>query len=130
MSKFVLFSDVAIALLLYVCLIDGLSLLARHRQASAGRLVMLLLLLLTFLFFNDRLEQRDLRNYKIDLHQIFRDGRHVDVDHVDVLSGIGFAIGQGTLPWQPILAAKSATRLLSWDSHSTTDGSREKRTGR
>jgi len=27
---------------------------------------------------------------------------------VDVQSGIGFAIGQGTLPWQPILGAKLA----------------------
>ena len=41
---------------------------------------------------------------EIDLRQIFRDGRHVGVD---VHSGIGFAIGQGTLPWQPILGAKS-----------------------
>jgi len=31
-------------------------------------------------FFNDRLEQGDLRNYNTDLHQIFRDGRHVGVD--------------------------------------------------
>ena len=65
---------------------------------------------LSFLFFllllfNDRLEQRDLGNYKTDLHRIFRDGRHVGVD---VQSGIGFRIGQGTLPWQPILGAKSA----------------------
>jgi len=51
------------------------------------------------------LEQRDLGNYKIDLHQIFRDGRHIGVD---VQSGIGFHIGQGTLPWQPILGAKLA----------------------
>jgi len=37
-------------------------------------------LLLSFLFFfNDRLEQRDLGNYKTDLYQIFRDGRHVGV---------------------------------------------------
>jgi len=56
-------------------------------------------------FFYDRLEQRDLENYKTDHHQIFRDGRHVGVD---VQSGIGFAIGQGTLPWQPILGVKSA----------------------
>ena len=40
-------------------------------------------------FFNERLEQRDLGNYKNDLHQIFRDGRHVGID---VQSGIGFAI--------------------------------------
>ena len=66
---------------------------------------MLLLLLLTFLSFNHRLEQRDLRNYKTDVHQIFRDGRHFGVD---VPSGIGCAIGQGTLPWQPILGVKSA----------------------
>ena len=47
-----------------------------------------MLLLLSFLlflsFFNDRLEQRDLGNYRTDLHQIFRGGRHVGVD---VLSG-------------------------------------------
>jgi len=42
---------------------------------------------------------------KTDLHRIFRDGRHVSVD---VQSGIAFRIGQGTLPWQPILGAKSA----------------------
>jgi len=51
------------------------------------------------------LEQRDLGNYLIDLHQIFRVGRHVGVD---VQFGIGFAIGQGTLPWLPILGAKLA----------------------
>ena len=58
------------------------------------------------ILFNDRLEQRDLGNYKTDLHQIFRDGRHVGVD---VQSGkIDFPTGQGTLPWQPILGAKLA----------------------
>jgi len=51
------------------------------------------------------LEQRDLGNYKTDLCQIFRVGRHFGVD---VQSGIGFLIGQGTLPWQPISVAKSA----------------------
>jgi len=56
-------------------------------------------------FFNDRLEQRDLGNYKTDLHQIRRDSRHVGA-HVQF--GISFAIGQGTLPWQPILGAESA----------------------
>ena len=57
-------------------------------------------------FFNDRLEQRDIRNYKTDLNQIFfRGGIHVGVD---VQSGIGFPTGQGTLPWQSILGAKSA----------------------
>ena len=45
--------------------------------------------------FNDRLQQRDLGNYKTNLHQIFRDGRYVGVG---VQSGIGFRIGQGTLP--------------------------------
>jgi len=35
----------------------------------------------------------------------FTDGRHVGVD---VHSGIDFRIGQGTLPWQSILGAKSA----------------------
>jgi len=29
----------------------------------------------------------------------FKNGRHVGVD---VRSGVGFPIGQGTLPWQPI----------------------------
>jgi len=57
------------------------------------------------LLFNDRLEQRDLGHYKTDLHQIFSGGRRVGVD---VQSGIGFRIGQRTLPWQPILGAKSA----------------------
>ena len=53
-------------------------------------------LLLSFLFFyhhlllNDRLEQRDIGNYKTDLHQISRGGRYVGVD---VQTGIGFAIG-------------------------------------
>jgi len=58
-----------------------------------------------FFFFTDRLSQRDLGNYKTDLHQIVRDGRHVGAD---VQSGIGFRTGQGMLPWQPILGAKSA----------------------
>ena len=71
-------------------------------------------LLLSFLFFlfNDRLEQRDLGNYMTDLHQIFRGGRHVGVD---VQPGIVFPNGQGALPCQPILGAKSARRLPSWD---------------
>jgi len=65
-----------------------------------------MLLLLSFFFvFNDRLEQTDFGNCKTDLHQIFTDGRHVSVD---VQSGIDFAIGQGTLPWQPVSGAKSA----------------------
>jgi len=65
-----------------------------------------ILLLLSFLFFfNDLWEQRDLGNYKTDLHQIFRGGSDIGVD---VQSDIGFQIGQGTLPWQPILGAKSA----------------------
>ena len=63
------------------------------------------LFFLSFLFFNDRLEQRDLGNYKTDLHQVFKDDRHAGVD---VQSGIDSRIGQGTLPWQPILGAKSA----------------------
>jgi len=45
--------------------------------------------------FNDRLEQRDLGNYKTDLHQIFRVGRHAGVN---AQSGI-----ERTLSWQPIL---------------------------
>jgi len=58
-----------------------------------SRQAYVMLLLLSFLFFFiDCLEQTDLGNYKTDLHQIFRDGRHVGVD---VQSGIGFAIGQG-----------------------------------
>jgi len=67
--------------------------------------MLLLLSFLFFFFFNDRLEQRDLGNYKTDLHQIFRDGRHVGVDGQ---SRIGFPIGQGTLLWRPIFGAKSA----------------------
>ena len=49
----------------------SLARLAGSRQAY----VLLLLLSFFFLFFfNDRLEQRDLGNYQIDLHQIFRVG--------------------------------------------------------
>jgi len=33
---------------------------------------------------------------------------HISDIGVDVQSGIGFPIGQETLPWQPILGAKSA----------------------
>jgi len=61
------------------------------REASAGRLMLCRCYFLSSsFFFNDRLEQRDLGNYKPDLHQIFRDVRHVGVD---VQSGIGFPIG-------------------------------------
>jgi len=82
---------------------------------------------LFFLFYiYDHLEQRDLRNYKTNLHQIFRGGRH---GGVDIQSKIGFAISQGTLPWQPILGPKLATRLPFWDSHSTTDGRMGKQMG-
>ena len=96
------------------------------RQASAGRLM---LCFCYFLSFNDRLEPRDLRNHKTDLHHICRVGRHVCVD---VQSRVGYSICQGTLLWQPILARnrpKSATRLPSWDSHSTRDGRTGKRMG-
>ena len=76
------------------------------REASAGRLMLCRCYFLSSsFFFNDRLEQRDLGNCQTDLHQIFRVGRHVDVN---VQSGIGLPTGQGTLPWQPILGAKSA----------------------
>jgi len=88
------------------------------RRASAGRLMFCFCYFLSFFFFNDRVEQRDLGNYQTDPHQIFRGGTHVDVD---IQSGIGFAIGQGTLPWQPILGAKLAEigdTPSSWDSHS------------
>jgi len=47
------------------------------RQAE-GRLAYVPPVLLS-LFFNHRLEQRDLRTYQTDLHQIFRLGRHVAV---------------------------------------------------
>jgi len=60
-----------------------------------------MLLLLSFLFFlssffNDRLEQRDLGNYKAIFIKFsaFRGGRHVGID---IHSGIGFPIGQSTL---------------------------------
>jgi len=50
------------------------------------------------------LEQRDLRIYQTDLHEIFRVGRYVAED---VRSGIHFVTGQMILPWQPILGTKS-----------------------
>ena len=72
------------------------------------------------------MEQTDLQNYKTDLHQIFRNGRHVGVD---VKSGIVFPIGQGTLPWQPTLGAKSAEMgdntpavWTKWNGWVTTPG--------
>ena len=54
-------------------------------QASAGGLMLCRCYFLSSLsvFFDDRLEQRDLGNYKTNLHQIFRGGRHVGVP-VDV----------------------------------------------
>jgi len=48
---------------------------------------------------------KEISDCQTDLHQTVSDGRQVGVD---VQSGIGFAIGQCTLPWQPILGAKSA----------------------
>ena len=83
-------------------------LLSRRLQGSAGRLMLCRCYFLSyyiFFFFNDRLEQRDLENCETDLRQVFRYGRHVGVD---VQSDIDFRIGQGTLPWQPSLSAKSA----------------------
>jgi len=50
-------------------------LLARQASAGAGlcnAAVTFFPILSFFLLFNDRLEQRDLGNYKTDLHQIFR----------------------------------------------------------
>ena len=78
------------------------------RQDSAGILMLCRCYFLSYSsssFLNDRLKQRDLGNYKTGLHQISRDGIHVGVD---VQFGIGFRIGQRTLPWQPLLGAKSA----------------------
>jgi len=53
------------------------------RQPSAGRLMLCLCYFLSssfiIIFFNDRLEQRDLGNYKTELHQIFSGGRHVGI---------------------------------------------------
>jgi len=70
--------------------LDKKSFLLARQAASAGRLMLCLCYFLSSsFFFNERLEQRDLGNYKNDLHQIFRDGRHVGID---VQSGIGFAI--------------------------------------
>jgi len=56
-------------------------------------------------FFKQSFVAKRSRKLQDHLHQIFRSGRHVGVD---VQSGIGFRISQGTLPWQPILGAKSA----------------------
>jgi len=86
------------AIVFYSCDFLFIHSLLLARQASAGRLMLCRCYFLShsfFFFFSDHLEQRDLGNYKTDLRQIFRDGRHVGVD---VQSGIGFWIGQGTLP--------------------------------
>ena len=51
---------------------ENLSSLARQAQASRLMLCLCYFLSSSFIFFfNDRLEQRDLGNYKTDLHQIF-----------------------------------------------------------
>ena len=79
------------------------TLLARQ---AVGRQGLCSVAVIFFFLFNDRLEQRDLRTYQTELHQIFWVGRHLAEA---VPFGIGFAIGrQGTLPLQPILGAKSA----------------------
>jgi len=44
--------------------------------------------------FNDRLDQRDLRTYQSDFHQIFMVGRHAVVD---VRSDIRVMIAEGSL---------------------------------
>jgi len=46
----------------------------------------------------------NLNTYQTDLHPVFRVGRTVAVGE---WSEVGFSIPQGTLPWQPILWAKS-----------------------
>ena len=60
------------------------------RQPSVGRLMLCFCYFFHLLLFNDRLEQRDLGNYKTDIQQIFRvHGRHVGVD---VQSSTGFRL--------------------------------------
>jgi len=73
------------------------------RQASAGRLMLCFCYFLSS--FLTIAWSKEISEYKTDLHQIFRHGKHVGVD---VNSGIGFAIAQGMLPTQPLLSAKSA----------------------
>jgi len=69
------------------------------------------------------LEQRDLGNYKTDLQQISRAGRHVGVD---VQKQYWFRDRSTSVAiWQPILGALSAEigdTPSSDDWHSTTDG--------
>jgi len=70
-------------------------------MASAGRLMLCLCYFFScsfVFFFNNRLEQRDLGNYKTHLYQIFRDGSHVGVDDLDVQSHIGFPTDKEMLP--------------------------------
>jgi len=78
---------------------------AEGRPTPAGLMFCNGYFIFRFLLFNDRLEQSDLRIYKTYLRQIFRIGigRH----DIDVQCSICFAIGQRTLPWQPILGSES-----------------------
>jgi len=84
----------------------------------------------SFFFFSDRLEQRDLGNYKIDLHQIFRDGIDMLMQMFNLLlvSRLVKRRCHDNQFWARN-RLKSATRLPSWDSHSTMDGRIGKRMG-
>ena len=57
-------------------------------------------------FFSRFCQTNYLNSYRADLHEICTFGRTFAVDE---RSGVIFSISQGTLPWQPILWAKSSS---------------------
>jgi len=56
--------------------------------------------------FSDFFRTNYLDIYQTDLHEICRIGRTLSIDE---LSEVIFSISEGTLPWQPILWAKSTS---------------------
>jgi len=64
------------------------------------------LLVFYFIYFSDFCQTNYLNVYRTDLHEICRIGWTLAVDE---RSEVIFSISQGTLPWQPILWAKSTS---------------------
>jgi len=80
------------------------------RQASSARLMLCRCYFLSysFFFFSNRLEQKHLGNYKTDPAIFTKFSGLVDMLVQMFNLVLVIPIGEGTLPWQPILGAKSA----------------------